>query len=676
MTIKRFNVKAGLSVGPNTPIDVIDANGNATFGSITANLFTGNINASTIFQNANFYDTRIELGSASGIVAITTNGNTTQFLPSGQINLGGSSKIAGGTFAGSELELASAQTNLKQLRDGNVTVQVGTGGTATTTWTFANTGNLILPSNTSAINYANGTSILNGDANFANLMVNGLTNLGNIANITILGGTNAQFLQTDGNGVLQWANAAGATENVPYISFTATAGQTVFTSATLAQYPAGTPLSVFRNGVLMTPSEYSISGSTLTASIYVSADDLIEIPSRSVAASSSVGYADAAGVAYSVSGSNVSGAVGTANFANFAGNVTVAAQPNITSVGNLTTLVVSGTANIANLRVTGNVVGNLLPDANITYDLGSSTQRWRDLWLSNSTIHIGGQTISAGANGVVLSGDTTVPNITADETGIVSITGNMVPTANGQSLGTSQSPWSSAYFDGTITANTFTGNGSQLTGIQSSFANLANYATTANSVAGANVTGTVANATYATTAGVANSVAAANITGTISFATNSTNANIANSATLANFANFAGNVTVAAQPNITSLGSLTSLTVNGTITANGSISLKAYTETSVNAASSSTFAPDLSTGTIQRFTANSNFTFNGFTNPVSGQSGMCIITQDGTGSRVMTSTMKFAGNAKTLSTAANSVDIIAVFYDGISYYASLTKGYA
>jgi len=53
-----------------------------------------------------------------------------------------------------------------------------------------------------------------------------------------------------------------------------------------------------------------------------------------------------------------------------------------------------------------------------------------------------------------------------------------------------------------------------------------------------------------------------------------------------------------------------------------------------------------------------------------------IITQDGTGSHALTSSMKFAGADKTLSTAPGSIDIISVFYDGTNYYASLTKGYA
>jgi hypothetical protein len=101
-----------------------------------------------------------------------------------------------------------------------------------------------------------------------------------------------------------------------------------------------------------------------------------------------------------------------------------------------------------------------------------------------------------------------------------------------------------------------------------------------------------------------------------------------------------------------------------------------FTETVSSAVFATTYAPNLATGTIHKITASSNFTFNGFTNPIAGQSGTIIITQGTGGSKLMTSTMKFAGGVKTLSTAAGAIDIISVFYDGSVYYASLTKGYA
>jgi len=109
----------------------------------------------------------------------------------------------------------------------------------------------------------------------------------------------------------------------------------------------------------------------------------------------------------------------------------------------------------------------------------------------------------------------------------------------------------------------------------------------------------------------------------------------------------------------------------------GNLSLVQFQETVLASANTSTsITPDVATGTIFRYTANNNFTFNSLTNAVAGSSATVIITQDGTGSRLLSSTMKFAGASKTLSTAAGAIDIIGVFYDGSTYYASLTKGYA
>ena len=37
----------------------------------------------------------------------------------------------------------------------------------------------------------------------------------------------------------------------------------------------------------------------------------------------------------------------------------------------------------------GDISGNIIPDTDVTYDLGSSTHKFRDLYLSGSTIHLG-----------------------------------------------------------------------------------------------------------------------------------------------------------------------------------------------------------------------------------------------------------------------------------------------
>ncbi len=193
--------------------------------------------------------------------------------------------------------------------------------------------------------------------------------------------------------------------------------------------------------------------------------------------------------------------------ANGTSNVSV-----VSSGGNVT-VGVGGTSNIAVFSTAGiDVTGNLLPTANITYDLGSNDRRWQDLWLSNSTIYLGNAQISANATAITFTnpaGGTTVlsgatPEVAAST---ISATGNITG-GNIRTGGLISAA-------GTVTGSTFIGNGSGL-----------------SALAGANVTGTVANATYATSAGSATT---------------------------------AGTVTTAAQDNITSVGTLTSLSVSGNV---------------------------------------------------------------------------------------------------------------
>lgn len=47
------------------------------------------------------------------------------------------------------------------------------------------------------------------------------------------------------------------------------------------------------------------------------------------------------------------------------------------------------------------VDGNILPDTTETYDLGSTSKRWRSLFLAGDTIDIGGSTISSDGTGTI-----------------------------------------------------------------------------------------------------------------------------------------------------------------------------------------------------------------------------------------------------------------------------------
>jgi hypothetical protein len=72
----------------------------------------------------------------------------------------------------------------------------------------------------------------------------------------------------------------------------------------------------------------------------------------------------------------------------------------------LTTLTANAAAQsgfISNITNGTATFGNLIPSANVTYDLGSETARWKDLWLSGDTINLGGSTIGQAGGAIVFS---------------------------------------------------------------------------------------------------------------------------------------------------------------------------------------------------------------------------------------------------------------------------------
>jgi len=108
------------------------------------------------------------------------------------------------------------------------------------------------------------------------------------------------------------------------------------------------------------------------------------------------------------------------------GNLVVVATTSSTDA-NTGALVVRGGAGIGGDMY---IAGNIVPAANVTYDLGSSTTWFRDLWLSAGTIHIGGAKITqdpaSGAIAIVPKATASNPNPKAT---VFSATGAVI-TAN------------------------------------------------------------------------------------------------------------------------------------------------------------------------------------------------------------------------------------------------------
>ena len=132
----------------------------------------------------------------------------------------------------------------------------------------------------------------------------------------------------------------------------------------------------------------------------------------------------------------------------------------------------TGLVSVKELAVTGNIQTSLLPGANITYDLGSPTQRWKDIYLSNNTIHMGDASLSANAGNITLSGNlvatqifgaanTVTDSVQANITSVGTLTGlaisGDITASGGASPAPSISGFSSVsaeHFDGTLSSGT------------------------------------------------------------------------------------------------------------------------------------------------------------------------------------------------------------------------------
>jgi hypothetical protein len=81
-------------------------------------------------------------------------------------------------------------------------------------------------------------------------------------------------------------------------------------------------------------------------------------------------------------------------------------------------------------------------------------------------------------------------------------------------------------------------------------------------------------------------------------------------------------------------------------------------------------------GNVQKITLDGNITLNGFASAIAGQSLTLIVKQPSSGSTfALTSTMKWAGGAKTLTPSNSAIDVISIYYDGTDYLASINGNF-
>jgi len=447
--------------------------------------------------------------------------------------------------------------------------------------TVGGTANVLQVNNTGTEVAVTGSMSVSGGID-NNINFNSTSNLGPVGNVTITGGSGGAFLKTDGAGALTWD------------------------TATLVPAQGTDTQVIFNDG----GSDYAGN----TGFTFNKTSGNLNAPGNIVAGT---------------------GVIGTT----LGGSLTTAAQPNITSVGTLTSLILSGNLNtsadlittVGNITIAGGSgvfqgdAGGLtnIPGGNVSEvalaTLATTATTANAVAGANVSGEVAFAQVANSVAGANVSGEvdfaatansvagSNVSGAVSTATAATTATTAGTVTTAGQPNITSVGTLSSLSVSGNASAGNVSGTGGVFTYVSGDGANLTaidgqqvtgevDFAQVANSVAGANVSGTVA---LATTAGTVSGAAQANITsvGTLTVLgvngiitaqsvtantglftgdgggiSNVAAANVSGIVANAAYATQAGSsalaldITGATQPNITSVGTLTNLTVSGNIT--------------------------------------------------------------------------------------------------------------
>ena len=452
----------------------LTAAGNTSITANAANLTGTTLNSSIVTSSLTSVGT---LGSLS-VTGNTTSGNFVGIFANGTSNV--------------RIPAASGNVNISAAGTANVVVVTSTGvnvaGTLNATGN-ANVGNIgATNANISAIT-------VTGNANVGNIGSGGIVSAtGNVSggNLTTGGRVDATGNITGGNLITGGTLSVTGNANVGNLGF----GTGVITGS--GNITAGNFIGVFANG------NSNVSIPAANGNVNISSAGNANIVVVTGTGANINGYANITG---NLTAGNING--GNIVVANFLqGTLTTAAQPNITSVGSLTSLTVTGNASAGNLStggslsVTGNAnVGNLGTATAIITTGNITTINSGLLQNGNSNI-----TITANANiSMFVTGNATA-RFVATSTGVnVAGTLNATGNANVGNIGATNA---------NLTALTATGN-ANVGNIGATNANVTAITATGNANVGNLGTGGLIVATGNITGGNLVTGGQANVTGNV-----------------------------------------------------------------------------------------------------------------------------------------------------------------
>ena len=582
----------------NTVVSTVSSTGAFVTGLISA---TGNITGSNI--------------TTSGLATVTGNIQGGNLTTAGLVS-------AIGTVTGSSL-LGSVVSASGNVTGGNVL----TGGVLSAGGTI--TGSSLLGSVVSASGNVTGGNIVT--AGFAT--VTGNIQGGNLITVGVISAsstiTGSQF-NGSGSGLtsIPGGNVSGTVANATYAASAGSA--TTATTAGTANSVAGANVSgTVANATYATSAGSATTTITATfagtanavAGANVSGKVANATYSDSAGAAGTAGSATFAGTANAVAGGNVSGTVANATYATSAGSATTAGTVTTGTQGNIT-----GVGTLTSLSVTGNITGgNVLGGANVN----ATTHTGTTVSVSGNVnggniVTLGGMSAAGTITGATISSTGSVTGANVQTSGNVNITGTGRLVATGIEF--TNYSWSSIATTGGTTnipggvnqqkrVFVFTGTSNQyvglpltayntvvpefyiinkstgtlfiqdtvgfdlisvpsgasctLTGVLTSTTGVSSWQAALNFANFISVTGTVTGSQFTGSGAGLTSIPGGNVSGTVAnatYATTAGSATTAGTATSATSATTAGTVTTAAQPSITSVGVLTSLSTTGNVT--------------------------------------------------------------------------------------------------------------
>jgi len=411
------NANVVISSAGTANVLTVSSTGTVTTGtaSVTGNITGGNISASKYIGTAVSVTGNVTAASTVGGVITGTSASVTANVTAGNMLTGGLISATGNVTSGNLLTggLISATGNVT----GNYFL-----------------GNVFFASGITASKIYNGTS----EANVGTSGGNANISIGGTSNVVVFASTGeyvSGLLSVTGNITGGNSSATNYTGTNVSVTGTATAASTVggvITGSSVSVSGSQTAASTV--GGVITGTSASVTGTVTAASVVggVITGSSTSVSGTQTAASTVGGVITGSSV--SVNGNVTGGNVLTGGVVSTTGNVTGnyflgnvfyangitaskiyngTSEVNVGTSGGNANISIGGTSNVAVFSTAGAYFnGNLVPAVSNTYSLGSSTNRWANLWLTGNTIYLGNSTITSAASGDVIidsSGSFAVP---------------------------------------------------------------------------------------------------------------------------------------------------------------------------------------------------------------------------------------------------------------------------